>query len=200
MGNNNSTNHHQQPQQTGARAVLPLRVVDSRCFEVDVSGHGLLPYTKNALQRAVVALPGHPVVFLKICRCWEDITNMRDSYVNALLIQSRGDVIEEPCSACSNRMRGDTNLYANPFPQCIRLPGHFGGCCGNCKWRDHAARCHRQEERAVRVPAPLGLPAAGSQEQNPIDLGDDDPVVISDDEDLDGPAGGGTAENPLWVD
>ena len=22
-----------------------------------------------------------------------------------------------------------------------RVPGHFGGSCGNCKWRDHAARC-----------------------------------------------------------
>ena len=28
-----------------------------------------------------------------------------------------------------------------PFPECRRVQGHFGGCCGNCKWPDHAARC-----------------------------------------------------------
>ena len=28
-----------------------------------------------------------------------------------------------------------------PFLECRRVPGHFGGCCGNCKWPDHGARC-----------------------------------------------------------
>ncbi|OJD25631.1 hypothetical protein ACJ73_03003 [Blastomyces percursus] len=28
-----------------------------------------------------------------------------------------------------------------PFPECRRVPGHFGGACSNCKWWDHAARC-----------------------------------------------------------
>ncbi|KAI1159087.1 hypothetical protein F5B18DRAFT_638134 [Nemania serpens] len=37
------------------------------------------------------------------------------------------------------------NGLARPFPTCVRLPGHFGGCCGNCKWRDHAARCSVQD-------------------------------------------------------
>jgi len=33
------------------------------------------------------------------------------------------------------------SLAIMPFPECHRTPGHFGGCCSNCKWRDHAARC-----------------------------------------------------------
>lgn len=27
------------------------------------------------------------------------------------------------------------------FTECVRLPGHFGGAFGNCKWRDRASHC-----------------------------------------------------------
>ncbi|OJD12499.1 hypothetical protein ACJ73_09342 [Blastomyces percursus] len=33
-----------------------------------------------------------------------------------------------------------------PFPECRRLPEHFRGACGNCKWRDHAIRCSVRED------------------------------------------------------
>ena len=36
-----------------------------------------------------------------------------------------------------------------PFPECRRAIGHFGGCCGNCKWRDHAARCSARDDNNV---------------------------------------------------
>jgi hypothetical protein len=54
--------------------------------------------------------------------------------VNAILIQSRGVVQNPPCAACA----GGPGL--RPFPECRRVPGHFGGSCRNCKWRDHVAR------------------------------------------------------------
>ncbi|OJD09454.1 hypothetical protein ACJ73_10300, partial [Blastomyces percursus] len=39
-----------------------------------------------------------------------------------------------------------------PLPECRRLPGHFGGAYGNCKWRDHASRCSvRDGEDVVEV-------------------------------------------------
>ncbi|KAM3084400.1 hypothetical protein ACMFMG_001495 [Clarireedia jacksonii] len=59
---------------------------------------------------------------------------MRPSYINAVLIQSRGTLVPGGCNEC--RRRGFT-----PFPTCVRLAGHWNGACGNCKWRDHSARC-----------------------------------------------------------
>lgn len=59
------------------------------------------------------------------------VSSARPSYINALIIQSRG--IEVP-EGCTNSMQG-------VFVQTIRLPGYFGGCCGNCKWKDHGTRC-----------------------------------------------------------
>lgn len=58
----------------------------------------------------------------------------RPSYLNGVLIQSRGHT-GMTCFACS-RTPG-----RGPFTDCRRVQGHFDGACGNCKWRDHAARC-----------------------------------------------------------
>ena len=58
----------------------------------------------------------------------------RPSYLNAVLIQSRGRT-GMTCVDCS-RTPG-----RGPFTDCRRVQGHFDGACGNCKWRDHAARC-----------------------------------------------------------
>lgn len=55
----------------------------------------------------------------------------RPSYVNALLIASRG--IKVP-SVCTNNKKG-------VFPESVRLPGWWGGCCAGCKWMDGAAKC-----------------------------------------------------------
>ncbi|KAJ8070795.1 hypothetical protein OCU04_001157 [Sclerotinia nivalis] len=32
-----------------------------------------------------------------------------------------------------------------PFLECRRVAGYFCGCCGNCKWCDHAVRCFVRE-------------------------------------------------------
>lgn len=116
---------------------------DARLFDFNVAGQQLRPYIKNALQDAVLRLPGRVVTFLRGRVRPDQIMGMRDSYVNAFLIQSRGTATDTPCGACQDKMILDPNGYANPFPTCVRLPGHFGGSCGNCKWRDHAARCSR---------------------------------------------------------
>jgi hypothetical protein len=61
----------------------------------------------------------------------------RPSYVNALLIQRAGiDRTQTPCGPC--RQRG---LDRTVFPECRHIVGEFGGCCGNCKFPDHAAWC-----------------------------------------------------------
>ncbi|KAI8716040.1 hypothetical protein NCS52_00896600 [Fusarium sp. LHS14.1] len=195
-----------------AAAGRAIRPEGTRLLWADISGQQLAPYAKNALQRAVLALPGRPVTFLRDRIQLEQVTSMRDSYVNAFLIQSRGVRIE-PCFSCLHKMSRDPSSYASPFPHCIRLPGHFGGCCGNCKWPDRAAGCSKRDEvENVWLPAPqrvsyaaaqpLALPAAGSRDDDPKPEPDDDddnemdlvPVVD------DGLAGDGTAEDPLRLD
>ena len=59
---------------------------------------------------------------------------LRASYLNAILIQSRGRAGKTCLDCARNPNRG-------PFVECRRARGHFDGCCGNCKWRDHAIRC-----------------------------------------------------------
>jgi hypothetical protein len=57
-----------------------------------------------------------------------------------------------------------------PFSQCIRVPRHFGGACGNCKWCDYAARCsildanQNDEEQSSTPSAPPPLQLVCSPE------------------------------------
>ena len=72
------------------------------------------------------------------------------------------------------------------------MAGHFGNSCGNCKWRDHAARCRprddnesdndagsgddrdppppRQPRRPIRLGAPVRRGLLLGSEDNPIEL------------------------------
>jgi hypothetical protein len=100
-----------------------------------VGGQQLAVLCHNSLQQTVLALPGRDVVFVRGRITPQQLVTHRPSYVNALLIQSRGVVRARPCTECSRR-------GLSPFPECRQVAGHFGGACGNCKWRDHAARCH----------------------------------------------------------
>lgn len=61
----------------------------------------------------------------------------RPSYLNAVLIQSRGATAQ--CFDCRR------NPTRGPFVYC-RTTDFFGGCCGNCKYRDHGARCRVEDD------------------------------------------------------
>ena len=100
-----------------------------------IGGQELASLCHNNLQQTVLAMPGRDVAFVRGRITPQQVATQRPSYVNALLIQSRGVVQARPCSECSRR-------GLSPFPECAMVAGHFGGSCGNCKWRDHAARCH----------------------------------------------------------
>ena len=102
-----------------------------------VSGQQLAPYAHSRPARAALALPGGvDVPFVRGAITPAQVGLHRDSYINAILIQSRGVVQAPVCEACA-----DPGIGLTPFPECRRIPGHFGGACGNCKWRDHGARC-----------------------------------------------------------
>lgn len=111
-----------------------------------VAGQQLSPFAHSRQARAALALPGQDVPFVRGSMNEHQVLTQRPSYINAILIQSRGRPEMQACTAC----RGGPGLH--PFPQCSRLPGHFGGACGNCKWRDHTIRCSVQDgEDAVEV-------------------------------------------------
>ncbi|KAM3075440.1 hypothetical protein ACMFMG_007587 [Clarireedia jacksonii] len=99
-----------------------------------VGGQQLRGYVHNGMQRTVLAMPGQDVAFVRDRIQDTQLLTMRPSYINAVLIQSRGTLVPGGCNEC--RRRGFT-----PFPTCVRLAGHWNSACGNCKWRDHGARC-----------------------------------------------------------
>ena len=111
----------------GPTGALPVLYVGQQ----QMANLGLI---NNNLQGALYALPGRDVRYRRNSITPQQIQSRRPSYINAILIQRAGVVQTPPCLQCQRRgMR--------PFPECRRAPGHFGGCCGNCKWRDHAAGC-----------------------------------------------------------
>lgn len=101
-----------------------------------IGGQQLAPHCHNNQQRAVLALPGQNVPFVRGAILPTQVGTHRPSYINAMLIQSRG-VVSGPCDRCQRSLR--------PFLECRRVPGRFGGCCGNCKWPDQAARCTERD-------------------------------------------------------
>ncbi|KAK4186056.1 hypothetical protein QBC35DRAFT_286244 [Podospora australis] len=66
------------------------------------------------------------------------IAGKRPSYVNGLLIHSRGRDAVNECSGCTERREKNA---LGPFLTCRTLPGQFHDCCSNCKWFDSASTC-----------------------------------------------------------
>ena len=102
---------------------------------LQVADQQLAPFTYSLIGLAVLVLPGRPVLFVRDAITPAQVNSHRSLYINAILIQSRGVALNPSCAAC------DSGPGLRPFPECRRVPGHFGGCCGNCKWRDHAISC-----------------------------------------------------------
>ena len=76
------------------------------------------------------------------------VQSNRPSYITAILIQRAGVV--HPQGDCLNCQRRGLR----PFTECRRTQGHFGGCCGNCKWRDHARQCPWPRDQSPSSPPP----------------------------------------------
>ena len=168
----------------GRDPVLPLQNSDL-----------LAQYVHNDVGRRLLAQPGAPVSFVRGSIRADQIQQHRPSYINALLIQSRGRSLAQPCIGCR------IHQGMRPFTECRHVPGAFGGSCANCKWHDRASRCsvrddlwedlglqqqslpsrgrqqvqsHRQEVRALlpgnTVQNPVNLDPEEGDSGNPIDL------------------------------
>ncbi|KAH6659912.1 hypothetical protein BKA67DRAFT_641087 [Truncatella angustata] len=106
-----------------------------------LGGQELASFSHNELQRAVLALPGRDILVVNRSITPAQVVSHRPSYINFLLITSRGRVSATPCVSCRLAAALSPFGWARPSPVCVRLPGHFGGCCSNCKWKDQASRC-----------------------------------------------------------
>ena len=90
-----------------------------------VANQEMVQWVHSPQGRVVLALLGRIVPILRGAIRPEQVGLHRASYINGILIQSRGIVQDPPCVQCVQQLR--------LFTECRRVPGHFGGCCGNCK-------------------------------------------------------------------
>lgn len=92
---------------------------------------GLREVCHTAEQKEVWRFPSYEFTVREGSIRVAQIQSARPSYVNALLIASRGIPQARTCG------RNNGMVFADH----VRLPGFWGGACAGCKWRDGAARC-----------------------------------------------------------
>lgn len=145
-----------------------------------VADLGLKEKCHAPVQLAALALPGEDVLaYASLIEVRKNqLATGRPSYVNGVLIQSRGELCVPACERC-------TKAGSKPFLECRRLKGYWNGACGNCKYVDGARTCtvaiegEKPDETgtvrdytAADMAQDRGLPS-GTQE-NPMIVPDDD--------------------------
>ena len=113
-----------------------LNVGSQRFLVLLVGEQQLAQWVYSPQAQLILALPGENLTIVQGAIQPRQVLSGRPSYINAILIQSRGRTVGQECGCCAGR------AGLRPFLQCRTAgPEHFDGACGNCKWRDHAARC-----------------------------------------------------------
>ncbi|KAK4455085.1 hypothetical protein QBC34DRAFT_465038 [Podospora aff. communis PSN243] len=90
-------------------------------------------------QRQIFRLPCREVIYF--VQGWitaRHIASQRPSYVNGLLIHSRGQDAPLSCAQCTERRNKNA---LGPFLTCRVLPGSYHNSCSNCKWFDNTSAC-----------------------------------------------------------
>ncbi|KAL2132394.1 hypothetical protein VTI74DRAFT_3871 [Chaetomium olivicolor] len=115
-------------------------------------------------QRAIFRLPSRETIhFVQGWITAKHIASQRPSYVNGLLIHSRGQDALVSCAQCVEK-RAKNAL--GPFLTCRILPGSYHNSCSNCKWFDNTSTCslytgpkpNRKRKAKEQLPPP---PAGG---------------------------------------
>ncbi|KAH6851052.1 hypothetical protein B0I37DRAFT_444985 [Chaetomium sp. MPI-CAGE-AT-0009] len=90
-------------------------------------------------QRNIFRMPSREtILFVQGWITAKHIASQRPSYVNGLLIHSRGQDSAVACVQCAEKR----SKYAlGPFLSCRVLPGSYHNSCSNCKWFDNTASC-----------------------------------------------------------
>jgi len=90
-------------------------------------------------QRLIFRQPSREVIYF--VQGWitaRHIASQRPSYVNGLLIHSRGQDAPLSCVQCTERRRKNA---LGPFLTCRILPESYHNSCSNCKWFDNTSAC-----------------------------------------------------------
>ncbi|KAK4102045.1 hypothetical protein N658DRAFT_506750 [Parathielavia hyrcaniae] len=115
-------------------------------------------------QRAIFRLPSREtILFVQGWITAKHIASQRPSYVNGLLIHSRGQDAPASCLQCTEKRAKNT---LGPFLTCRVLPGSYHNSCSNCKWFDNTSNCslytgpkpNRKRKAKDQLPPP---PAVG---------------------------------------
>lgn len=103
----------------------------------------LRAYIFSAQSRALFAQqPGRDIIFTRNTIQPRHIESCRQSYINAILIQSRGTAPRKACDQCLDKSAtGRKKNTVKRFADCRVVKGHFDGCCANCKWSDAGSKC-----------------------------------------------------------
>ncbi|KAK1754360.1 hypothetical protein QBC47DRAFT_383733 [Echria macrotheca] len=112
-----------------AITAIPVRIRDA--LSPDMLQHDT--------QRAIFALPSRQ--YLYFVQGWitaRHVASHRPSYVNGLLIHSRGEDSPDECKQCAERRAKDA---LGPFLECRVLAGKYHNSCSNCKWFDNTSAC-----------------------------------------------------------
>ena len=90
-------------------------------------------------QRNIFRMPSREtILFVQGWITAKHIASQRPSYVNGLLIHSRGQDAAVACVQCAEKR----SKYAlGPFLSCRVLPGTYHNSCSNCKWFDNTSSC-----------------------------------------------------------
>ncbi|KAL2174356.1 uncharacterized protein P884DRAFT_263970 [Thermothelomyces heterothallicus CBS 202.75] len=137
-------------------------------------------------QRNIFRMPSREtILFVQGWITAKHIASQRPSYVNGLLIHSRGQDAAVSCVQCAEK-RAKGSL--GPFLSCRVLPGSYHNSCSNCKWFDNTSACslytgpkpnrkRKAKEQLAPPPAPtaagVGPPAKTEK------LGGEDPGVVT---------------------
>ena len=114
----------------------------------------------HEIQRTIFKLPSRELIeFVQGWITARHIASRRPSYINGLLIHSRGDDAPVSCQQCAERR---AKYALGPFLNCRVLPGYFHNSCSNCKWFDNTSLCslytgpkpNRKRKAKEQLPAP----------------------------------------------
>lgn len=125
-------------------------------------------------QRAIFNLPSREIIYF--VQGWitgRHIASKRPSYINGLLIHSRGEDSPVQCAQCAER-RSKNAL--GPFITCRILAGNYHNSCSNCKWFDNTSACSlytgpKPNRKRKAKDADLGQHPPGLQVFAPLPMG-----------------------------
>jgi hypothetical protein len=151
-------------------------------------------------QKAIYRLPCRETIYF--VQGWitaRHVASQRPSYINGLLIHSRGQDSAISCVQCVERSAKNA---LGPFLTCRVLPGQFHNSCSNCKWFDNTSLCslytgpkpNRKRKAKEQLPEPPPLASVSEDAANSNDIAIDPALEASGEQILSRPQAQGVPQ------